>query len=222
MVESAILAEDDGMVTALLLDLGGTMSRSPVEMMAVFAEREPAARSVLCRRGPLGTEPDEHWERMLGREITEPEYLELRTAEVAGVLGRQLSLREFMGMLFADPKEFLRPEALALLADVRAAGVTVGALTNDLATFGGPQARSQIPFDVVVDGSVTGLLKPDPRAYAVAARELGRPPSEIVFLDDLRWNVEGAQAAGMIGFHVDVTVPGLAFAAARAALGIGG
>ena len=72
-----------------------------------------------------------------------------------------------------------------------------------------------------MDGSVTGVLKPDPRAYQTAAEQLGHRPGEIVFLDDLPYNVAGAVAIGMIAIHVDVTAPGAAFAAARAVLGLG-
>jgi putative hydrolase of the HAD superfamily len=76
-------------------------------------------------------------------------------------------------------------------------------------------------LDVIVDGSVTGLLKPDPRAYAAAARQLDRQPGSIVFLDDLPFHVVGARTAGMIAHQVVLTEPSTAFDAAPAALGLG-
>lgn len=214
------------MTTALLLDLGGTAFRSPLELMGSFAEREPAARGVLARRGPLGPEHDELWAQVLRREITEFEYLHRRAVEVVEALGRDWGLPEFMRALSTMPGESpLRPEAVALVGDARAAGIPVGALTNDMAALGGADAPRRIPFladlDVIVDGSVNGIPKPDPRAYAIAAEALGRPASQTVYLDDLPWNVAGAAAAGMLAFHVDLLAPAAAFDAARRALALG-
>lgn len=73
-------------------------------------------------------------------------------------------------------------------------------------------------FDVVVDGSVTNVLKPDPRAYELAAQALGVRETELVFLDDLPWNVDGARKLGAIAIRVDISNPSPAFRAAGAAL----
>ena len=210
---------------ALLLDLGGTVGVSPLEAMGAYAERVPDARAALARRGPFGTEPDPEWAAVLRGELAEPAYLARRAAEIGRATGRDGDIRSFMRELFTMPGlAFQRPVAAALIADARAAGAPVGVLTNDLAAFGGPAARERIPFladmDVLVDGSVTGVLKPDPRAYRAAAEELGRPPEQVVFLDDLAANVIGARAVGMTAFHVDIAAPDAAFDAARAALGL--
>lgn len=211
------------MARALLLDLGGTAFRSGSELMGLLGDREPAARAVVARRGPLGPERDGMWEAMLREEITEREYWARRAAEVGAALGRPgWSTRDLMHALYDSDLELMRPEATALVADARAAGVAVGVLTNDLLAFHGEQAMAAHPFladvDALVDGSVTGVLKPDPRAYALAAQQLGRAPSEIVFVDDMPWNVAGARRAGMIALELDLTDPGAVFAVARGAL----
>lgn len=76
------------MTRALLLDLGGTAFRSPLELLGVLAEREPAARGALVRRGPLGTEHDELWAEVLRQEISELAYLRRRAEEVVSALGK--------------------------------------------------------------------------------------------------------------------------------------
>ena len=58
----------------LLLDLGGTAFRSGLEQLALLGEREPAVRSIVARRGPIGPEPDPLWDAMLRGEITERGY----------------------------------------------------------------------------------------------------------------------------------------------------
>ena len=168
----------------LLLDLGGTAFGSGLERLAVLGEREPAVRSIVARRGPLGPAPDPLWDAMLRGEITERGYWQARSAEVGAALGRAgWPITEFMHLLYGLVENVLRPEAAALVADAKAAGVRVGALTNDLAAFHGDAGMSGDPFiaslDALVDGSVTGVLKPDPRAYAMAAEAMGLPPSSV-------------------------------------------
>ena len=54
-------------------------------------------------------------------------------------------------------------------------------------------------FDDIVCSADVGMAKPDARVYALAARRLGLPPEECVFVDDLESNVDAADAAGMQG-----------------------
>ena len=54
-------------------------------------------------------------------------------------------------------------------------------------------------FDFIVDGSITGFLKPDPRAFQLALEAFGRPdPADVVFVDDQRINLRGAEAVGLV------------------------
>jgi putative hydrolase of the HAD superfamily len=211
-------------MNALLLDVGGVIFRSGSEMLEVLGAREPAARAVTARRGPLGPEPDPDWAAMLREEITEREYWARRCAEVGGALGRDWSMHEFMHALYdLSGEELIRPGAAALIADARADGVPVGVLTNDLKAFHGAAMASHSVFeqvDVLVDASVTGILKPDPRAYALAIAKLGVPPQDIVFVDDMPWNAAGARRAGLRAIQLDLLDPDLAFLTARAALGL--
>ena len=59
---------------ALLLDYGGVVSRSTFELLPQLAGRHPQVAGALRRRGPLGAEHDELWDRMMAREISEREY----------------------------------------------------------------------------------------------------------------------------------------------------
>ena len=110
------------------------------------------------------------------------------------------------------------------MADARSAGIVVGALTNDLLGFHGQRWVDEQAwlalFDVVVDAAITGVSKPDPRAYAAAAEALGVPPGGIVYLDDMPWNVEGGRVAGFHALEVSYTAPGAAVAAARSLLAL--
>ena len=209
-----------------MLDLGGTVFRSGSEMLALLGDAEPAVRGVVARRGPLGPEHDALWDCMIGGEITEREYWRRRSDEVGAALGRPgWPIQEFMHVLYGlAGEDIIRPAAAELIADARAAGHRVGVLTNDLRAFHGETAMASHPFlaqaDAVVDASVTGILKPDPRAYALAVEALDTPASDIVFVDDMPWNVEGARQAGMIALELDLAEPDEVFETARAELSL--
>ena len=51
-------------------------------------------------------------------------------------------------------------------------------------------------FDGHVLSHEVGCLKPDPLIYKLARERLGVPAEQVVFIDDIRANVEGAWAAG--------------------------
>jgi putative hydrolase of the HAD superfamily len=52
-------------------------------------------------------------------------------------------------------------------------------------------------FDLVVESSIEGIRKPDPRIYQLACERLGVAPEASVFLDDLGINLKPARALGM-------------------------
>jgi putative hydrolase of the HAD superfamily len=208
----------------LLLDLGGTVFRSGSELLGLYAEQEPRVRAVAARRGPLGPEVDELWERMLAGEVTERAYWQVRSDEIGAVLGRDWPIQEFMHTLYAQLDDIVRPEATGLVTAAKAAGIRVGALTNDLRAFHGEAGMTGHPLlvqlDALVDASVTGVLKPDPLAFEMGAVALGAVPADIVFVDDMPWNIAGAQQAGMIAIEVDLRAPATAFTQAARELGL--
>jgi putative hydrolase of the HAD superfamily len=52
-------------------------------------------------------------------------------------------------------------------------------------------------FDVLVWSYQLGIAKPDPAIYRHTLAELGTPPEETLFIDDLLANVEAARALGI-------------------------
>jgi putative hydrolase of the HAD superfamily len=62
-----------------------------------------------------------------------------------------------------------------------------------------------IPVAVVVDSGAVGVAKPDPAIFGIALEALGVPASGTVLHvgDSLRFDVAGAQAAGLQPVHLD-------------------
>ena len=56
-----------------------------------------------------------------------------------------------------------------------------------------------LKYDVIVDSSETGLIKPDVQMFKVAAEKSGVEPSKILLVDDTRENVATAEE---LGWHV--------------------
>jgi len=70
-------------------------------------------------------------------------------------------------------------------------------------SFAGARERERAAYgfedlvDVVVYSNEAGMLKPDPRIYALACDRLGVRPQEAAFVDDAEQCVAGARTAGM-------------------------
>ena len=180
-------------------------------------------RPVIEEIGGIASDRDELWQRMLRRQVSEREYWAQRAAEFGAAVGETWDTRAMMRRFYELPEqEWLCAATVELMADAKAAGLRLGALTNDMTAFHGPgwvarQEHLKL-FDIIVDASLTGVMKPDPRAFRDGAEALGLPPEQIVFLDDMPWNAEGARQAGMTAVRVPWDDPGPAIDTARTLL----
>ncbi|NMO91045.1 HAD-IA family hydrolase [Actinomycetospora sp. TBRC 11914] len=213
---------------ALLLDIGGVLLTSGHERMAELGVRRPELASFTDVRGLLGPATDPAWDDVLAERSRERGYWAARAAEYAALVGdsSDRGVPALMEVLYPEVEgiEHFRPEVVALMDDAHAGGLVVAALTNDLAAFHGEADLTDHPvlsrFDTIVDGSVTGVLKPDPGAYRIALEALGCAADEVVFVDDIPGNCAGARRAGLVTIEVDLRDPGVAFGRVRDALGL--
>ncbi len=210
---------------ALLLDYGSVITYSAFEIMDRAEKRLRLPPGTLDWRGPLDPATDPLWVDMQNDVISERSYWEKRATQVGQLLGQSWTPLDFFRAIRGnDLNEDLRPEIAALVADARAAGLKTGILTNELELFGGPELCSSVEIidcmDVVVDATHTKVLKPDPRAYQIAAERLGVIPNAIVFVDDQPRNVLGAERAGLLGIHFDICNARQSISTVRAAIGL--
>jgi len=126
----------------------------------------------------------------------------------------------------ADVAAVVRPEAITAVHQAKAAGCKLAVLSNELDLFYGASFRERLPllqlFDVVIDATYTGILKPDPRAYQLCTEALGLSAADCVFVDDQSRNVIGAIKMGWQTVHFDVTHPAKSYQMALDLLGISG
>ena len=95
-------------------------------------------------------------------------------------------------------------ENVALLRRLRASGKPVYALSNFAReTFALAERHHDFlsEFDDRVISGHVGVVKPEPRIYQILFERVGRPPSELLFIDDSAANVRAAEALGMPAIH---------------------
>jgi epoxide hydrolase-like predicted phosphatase len=199
------MADDGQRPTALIVDWGGVLtgdldgamahalSSSGVDLDAFGgvlrdwlgpeAEREAHVNPLhALERGEIGIP---HFEERLAVEL---ERRQGRPIQHDGLLQRMFDAIEHA------------PDMNALVLRARHAGLRTALLSN---SWGNEYPREgwDSMFEAVVISGEVGMRKPEPRIYRHAASLLGVAPTDCVFVDDLRPNIDAAVAVGMVGVH---------------------
>jgi putative hydrolase of the HAD superfamily len=209
---------------ALVLDFGGVISRTVFETHADSETALGLAPGTLTWRGPFDPANDPLWQSMQAGKISEREYWHSRATETGKLVGESwTSMPEFLQRIRgANPSTMIRPEFLEALKKVKSMDCKLAILSNELDLFYGAAFRRKLPFladfDLIVDATYTGILKPDPKSYAAITEGLGLDAATCVFVDDQLKNIKGAQSFGMNTVHFDVTNPAASYTTALAML----
>ncbi|KAA0912617.1 HAD-IA family hydrolase [Aquicoccus porphyridii] len=211
---------------ALILDFGGVISRTLFETHDLTERALGLGPGTLTWFGPFHPESDGLWQAMQAGRISERDYWTERTREVGALVGEHWSeMQQFVrAARGADPDAVIRPEFRETLAICKAAGIRLAILSNELDLFYGADFREKLPFladfEIIVDATHTGILKPDPRAYSAVLDALALPAANCVFVDDQKRNIAGAREIGLQTVHFDVARPGPSYAEALRLLGL--
>jgi putative hydrolase of the HAD superfamily len=179
-------------VKGLLVDYGGVLTTNVFDSFRTFCEEE-------------GLDPD----AIKHRFRDDPRALECVRGLERGELGAEDFSERFGELLEIDPGRraglvermfgHIKPDERMMDAvrRARAQEIRTGLISNSMGA--GRYDRSIFPelFDGVVISGDEGMHKPEPAIYELGAERVGLPPSECVFVDDLRENCEGAEAVGM-------------------------
>lgn len=205
---------------AVIFDFGGVITASPFEAF----DRLEAGRGLpqgFIRRINAANPDGNAWARLERAEIDVGTFDAL-FAEEAEAFGHRLSGLEVLSVIAGD----VRPEMVAALGRLRAAGYRLGCITNNMhAEESKPgvgamtrYAEAMGHFEHVIESAKAGVRKPDPRIYAMMCEALGVAPQACVYLDDLGVNCKPAAAMGM--HAIKVTGAAQALADLGAVLGI--
>ena len=210
---------------ALVLDFGGVISRTMFETHPITERALGLTTGSLTWRGPFDPASDPLWVDMQENRITERDYWRTRVAEVGSLFGERWEMSDFVRRARGDdPISTMRPEAVRTIEAAAAAGKRLAILSNELDLFYGEGFTRRFPllsdFEVVIDATYTGILKPDPRAYQLCLEALKLPADQCVFVDDQRRNIDGAEKVGMSTVHFDVRAPKKSYTEALVKLGL--
>ncbi|MDW3219193.1 MAG: HAD-IA family hydrolase [Acidimicrobiales bacterium] len=208
------------MISAVLFDFGGVILSSPFDAFNVYEAEVGLAKDTI--RTINATNPDDNaWARFERGDLDPAGFVEVFERE-ARALGHEVDARRVLDSL----RGHVRPEMVEAL---RRCGerFKTACLTNNFRdpSPGGPaedraheMATIMALFDEVVESSVVGVRKPEPRFYEIACERLGVEPDACVFLDDLGVNLKPARAMGMT--TIKVMDPAVALAELEAVVGI--
>lgn len=100
----------------------------------------------------------------------------------------------------------LDEEMIEAVRAARRGGIKTALLSNSWGVQYYPHDLLAELFDEIVISGQVGLRKPDAEIFTMAVERVGLPAGECVFVDDLRRNLEAAEAVGMRGvLHATAT-----------------
>jgi epoxide hydrolase-like predicted phosphatase len=182
--------------TGLLVDFGGVLTTNIWESFDAFCAAEGLERGTVLELFRADGEALALLRSLERGAVTDSEF-EADFGELLGVEPAGLVERLFAGL---SPEETM----IAAVKRARASGVSTGLISNSWGTGIYERAPLRI-FDATVISGDVGLHKPQPEIYRLGAERLGLEPEACVFVDDLRENIAGAEAVGMLGIlHRDV------------------
>jgi putative hydrolase of the HAD superfamily len=190
-------------IRAAFFDFGGVILSSPFEAFNAFEDRNGLPRDLI--RTVNSTNPDTNaWARYERSDSGFDEFCDLCEAECRE-LGHDVPARDLMPLLMGE----IRPE---MVEAVRRCSehLTTACLTNTWVSHQDRPPEREASgvdevlslFEHVIESSVIGVRKPDPRFYEIACERADVDPAEVVFLDDLGVNLKPAAAMGMTTIKV--------------------
>lgn len=207
------------MIRAVLWDFGGVILSSPFEAFRRYEAERGLPQDFIRRVN--ATNPDNNAWARLERSELDPEAFDRAFAEESRALGHEVPGADVLQLLEGD----VRPEMVAALDAVIAAGYKTACLTNNVLKrdVDPAEARPEVAavmakFDVVVESSKVGIRKPEVDFYLRACELLQVEPPECVFLDDLGINLKPAKQLGMT--TIKVVEPHQAIAELEQVLGL--
>jgi putative hydrolase of the HAD superfamily len=200
---------------AVIFDFGGVITSSPFEAFNRLEAERGLPRDAI--RQINAADPDGNaWARFERAEIDAAAFDEAFAGE-ARARGLEIRGAEVISCLAGD----VRPRMVAALDALKAAGFTLGCITNNVRAGKGSamvfdeQRAGEVAaimrrFDHVIESSKAGVRKPDPRIYAMMCEALDVAPDTCIYLDDLGVNCKPAAALGMAAIKVTGEVQALA------------
>ena len=192
------------MISAIIFDFDGVLADSEPLHLRAYQEVVEGMGSALPR--------EEYYARYLGyddvavfRTLSDDRGWGLTDTRISELIAEKTrALAEIVA-----ETDVLYPgaaECLARLACIWPLGIASGALKHEIKTI--LERRSLVGyFRFIVAAGDTPASKPSPDPYALASRLHGAHPAACVAIEDSRWGIESAKAAGLWCIGITHTYP---------------
>lgn len=189
------------MIKAILWDFGGVITSSPFDAFNRFESENGIPKDFI--RGINAINPTTNaWAQFESNQISINKFDKLFKEE-SKAAGHAIEGHKVLLLLAGD----VRPEMVNALKICKAS-FKIGCITNNVKSDEGtamPQTTEKQTqmleilslFDEVVESSIEGIRKPNPKIYQIALERMNVQAEECVFLDDLGINLKPARALGM-------------------------
>jgi putative hydrolase of the HAD superfamily len=188
----------------VITDWGGVLTNSIPDSVGAWLEAEgidrPRYAAVMrawLREAYGGDSADNPIHRLERGEGDPAEFERQLAAELIRADGGEVPAAGLLERMFAGTLAI--PEMYDLLRALRKAGIRTCLLSNSWGNNDYPREVFPELFDAWVISGEVGMRKPEERIFLLAARKLGLPPEQCVFIDDIQANVDAATALGMAG-----------------------
>jgi putative hydrolase of the HAD superfamily len=191
-------------VTAVVFDLGGVLTESPMTAFAAYEEEAGLPAGLI--RQLNSTDPDTNaWARFERNELDVAGFSAAFEAEAAAA-GHRVEAARVLDALRGE----LRPSMVAAVRRLRQAGLPLALLSNNVAPMERTGALGELLglFDAIVESSVEGVRKPEPEIYRRALTRLSEAvgrrieAADCAYLDDLGINLKPARELGFATIKV--------------------
>jgi epoxide hydrolase-like predicted phosphatase len=181
-------------VGAVAFDLGGVLTRSALGGVDRYAAE------IGLPRGSLSSyfRADPAMARLEIGQMSSRDFFKYVCIQAEAAHGQRIDIRRLAAA--AEEGQSLNPEMIDLVGQIHLRFATA-LVTNNVAE---ATWRGNFPFelfDIVMDSSEVGVRKPDPRLYEELLDRLGRPASEVAFVDDFEENLVPAASLGLATVH---------------------
>jgi putative hydrolase of the HAD superfamily len=184
------------MIEAVIFDYGGVISTSP----------PPSVREELAALAGVPVEKLNRADRICRREYDRGRfdtagYYHYLAGE-AGIHVDEETIRQ-MARVDTDSWKNFNPGTLELMEEIKTRGFKLGILSNMPFDFL-DWLKNTLPVfhkaDVALFSCELALIKPEKEIYEILAKRLDCGFKNIVFFDDMRENIDAANALGIRGF----------------------
>lgn len=180
------------------------MSQSEHDQAAILAAAQ-------ARAGDFWPAYWKHRDDLDQGTVSVPDYW----ARVAIDLGTTFTPSQVQRIWAVDFRSWIsvEPGSIDLLDELHQGGTRLALLSNAGFDYGDAFRRAPFGryFEQVFVSAELGMVKPDPQIYRHVADALGITPAEMVFIDNKKVNVEGAESIGVTGHHFTGVDPLRAF-----------